>query len=180
MCHARWSGEQGHSVDHLIITDTVRSLLECARVELVLQNPAWEGRVCMNPYSVPTRDDCCDGQLQGTIERWFPSSEFPLEDFTVPPCNAGYLAADVVVSVLSCFIGMEDHGDARSCEALDEAHDVMVKEAQAVWKGITCCLLNTDIEWIFRSQIPIDNQQGGCMGSDLAFTIGIPMGCLCG
>jgi hypothetical protein len=134
----------------------------------------------MNPYSIPTRDDCCEGQLQGTIARWYPSSAFPLEDFTTNPCNAGYFVADVIISVVACLVGMGHRGDPLSCDQLDEAHDQMVTEAQAVWRGITCCLLETDVEWIFRNQTPLDNEQGGCMGTDLLFTIGIPAGCPCG
>jgi hypothetical protein len=166
--------------DHLIITDLVRSLLECARQELVELDPTWEGRVCMNPYSVPTRDDCCKGQLQGTIGRYYPSTAFPIEDFVAQPCQAGYFVADVTISILDCLVGMGHHGEALPCDKLDDAHDQMVQQAQAVWKGVTCCLMATDVEWVFRSQTPLDNEQGGCMGTDLAITVGIPVGCPCG
>lgn len=165
----------------LAVVDLTRELLECARVALVEDDPGWNGRICMSPYSVPTRDECCGGALQGTIERYFPSSVFPQDEFELQPCNAGLLAADIVISVADCFVGMGPRGGARSCAELDDATDRITVQSAVVWSAVLCCLQpKPDVEWMFRSQTPFDNEQGGCIGSDLRITVGVTTGCGCG
>jgi len=167
-------------MSQLDVVNVMRDLLECARAEVQRQDNTWDGRLCMNPYSVPTRDDCCGGQIQGTIVRYFSFDTFPLDQITSTPCNAFGMAADVVISIYDCFTGMGQHGQPRDCVSLDNATDLVTVQAAAVWNGVLCCLNEMDIDWLFRSQLILDNEQGGCIGSDLSLTLGVGFGCPCG
>lgn len=163
-----------------VIVSVVRDLLECAKLRILQDDPAWSGRVCMNPYSAPTLDDCCDGQLQGTITRYYPYEQFPIDNDGLNPCHTGQMAADVTIGIYDCFTGMTGRGGARSCEDLDIATNRVTIQAAAVWAGVVCCLNELDIDWVIRSQAPIGNDQGNCVGSELTLTLGLMSGCPCG
>ena len=166
-------------MSQITLVSVVRDILDCAKIRILQEDPAWSGRVCMNPYSVPTYDDCCGGQLQGTITRYYPYQTFPIDNDGLDPCHAGQLAADVTIGVYDCFQGVANRGGSRSCEDLDIATNKVTLQAAAVWSGVLCCLSELDIDWVFRSQAPIGNDQGGCIGSELTLTLGLMNGCQC-
>ena len=162
------------------LVSIVRDLIECARMRVLQEDPTWSGRVCMNPYSTPTYDDCCNGQIQGTITRYYPFDTFPIDNDGLRPCDTGQLAADVTIGIYDCFSGMGPRGGPKSCEDLDSATDKVTVQAAAVWQGVLCCLQEMEnVDYVFRSQAPLDNEQGGCIGTELTITIGIWSGCQC-
>lgn len=167
-------------MSQLTIGSIVKDLLQCGKAELLKHDPAWSGRVCMNPYSTPTLDDCCGGQLQGTITRYYPYEVFPIDNDGLNPCHLGLMAADVTIGVYDCFQGLGNRGGARSCEDLEEAFDRVTVQGAAVWQGVLCCLNELEIDWVYRSQAPIDNEQGSCIGTELILTLGVGSGCGCG
>lgn len=124
-------------------------------------------------------DTCC-GALIVAPERVFRSANFPNEGTTVDDCETGLLAVDVVLLLLRCVPSIDDRGNAPKPDVLSVAYGKTIRDAAVVWNAITGELpegwerANVDQAFI--------GAQGGCIGVETRFTIGLPQDewCPCG
>jgi hypothetical protein len=117
-------------------------------------------------------DDCC-GMLVAAPERVFRTLEFPNENSTEEVCFGGHLAVEVVVLLVRCVPTVDERGRAPSSEALDAAYRSLIEDSAIVWNAAVCCDLPDD--WVRASvSQTFVGAQGGCIGSETRFIIGIP------
>jgi hypothetical protein len=111
--------------------------------------------------------------------RFYPSTIFPEEDNT-SSANCGsapFLALEFVVQILRCAPTPDARGNAPSCDALDAAAQVVLDDAYqvvcAVTQQLDFMIHNTEIEdYTIRQQL-FSGPEGGCVGSNFEFTVGI-------
>lgn len=121
-------------------------------------------------------DTCC-GLLVAAPERVYRSAVFPTEGSTDYACDDAELVVDVVVLLLRCVPTIDDHGSAPSPEALGAAFDRVLADAAVIWNAVTGELpegwdrANVDQQYV--------GAQGGCIGVETRFTIGLPQDAWC-
>jgi len=172
-------------VDGPTLYGLAHTLLQCARFEL---------DACDAP---PTRtyvttgeivwDDCCadGGQLVVSIKRTFNTDTFPATVATPLVCQNWEAAADLEVQIVRCAPTYNDDGEPPTTEQLNESALLVINDAAAVRRGVTCCLLSMLDAGVEITDAIVNEQsfvgpQGGCVGSSLFITIGVLEVCDCG
>jgi hypothetical protein len=116
-------------------------------------------------------DTCC-GLLVAAPERVYRSAFFPNEGATDDECETGLLVVDVVVLLLRCVPTVDSRGNPPPIDALSRAYGEVLSEAAVVWNAVTSELPEG---W---DRARVDQQfvgaQGGCIGVETRFTIGLP------
>lgn len=169
------------------LDDTIDALLECVRVALAATDAGEPGRVCDVPGLVAA-DDCQCGQLTITIDRIYPSLQFPNEapaTALADQCTPPYEAYNLTVTVLRCAPTLDSRGNPPSCAVLDAAALAWFIDMDAVREALGCCLIglrdaDTIVDFTLRDTTPL-GPDGACVGSDTHLTIGlVNCGCLAG
>lgn len=138
-------------------------------------------QIGLSPYSEPLIGDC-GVWVQGYVENIYPTSNFPFQGETEPPCDVPMLAMEASILYAECGPQMDNQGDIPPAETYAAAGR-MAEVGQAMWDGVRCCANDLDDFWSFmyRSLIPMDSEQGLFMGWTLSFTLGYVNRCLdCG
>jgi hypothetical protein len=167
------------------IFELLQQLLECAANALDATSYQAPSRQCITAGE-PVWEDCCDdsvgnvgGQLTVNVVRYYPSTTFPDEDSRVVTCGPPLRAADINVQVLRCAPVWDGNGSAPCDDTVAERLD---SDSEALWNGVICCLLDLHrtefIEWTLRQQV-VNGPEGGCVGSTLTITVGMPSTCGC-
>lgn len=165
------------------VYDLAAHLLECVCDRLGSSCP---DRACVVPGFEVSHENCCGGdrggQLTINLVQRFPSRQFPAADLGTPQnCEAPYLVAVYQVEIVRCMpTGSQSH--APTCNELDQSAQATMLDAEKVWDGVSCCLQNKDVvtqlvgapnAWVMGLQQTV-NPQGGCVGSTLRVTVGMP------
>lgn len=179
------------------VHDLAERLLACVcealdrAAEEVNGYPGCPCRACVVP-GAPAWDSCedpCDGsgepggQLTVHVARIYPSAEFPepdrrvlgLRGCTPPPTTA----VELVVTLLRCAPGPDEHGCPPSCEELAEAARTVHVDAATIYNAIMCCLPGTGGRRGRRfvaGEQRIVGPQGGCVGVEQRVVVALP-GC---
>lgn len=117
-------------------------------------------------------DDCC-GMLVVAPERVFRSQAFPAEFTDREICDHGWLVIDFVALLVRCVPVVDDRGRAPSHEALDSSYKLLLEDAAVIWNTMQCVSLPDDWEKASLSQTFV-GADGGCVGVETRFTIGVP------
>lgn len=159
------------------------------------QTPA--GAPCRQCVLLPTQqipwDNCgpclgdgCDGQVAFAIREVYGSDKFPQPATaeTWSKCGPRYAVARVVVSVTRCVPGMDEQGNAPSCDAELLASIILENDRSAVRQGLACCLNSAHratpqfvSEWLISPSITV-GELGQCAGSETEFLVGVRT-CIC-
>lgn len=159
-----------------VLTQTLNEILSCACD-------------CLNTYGscpCPCRsfisagpvvwdmEACCtDGQLTIHIDRLYSHDAFPTEQGRVRTCMPP-LAAEVSVTLLRCFPGLNDDGTAPTGDVIGAASELIYQDLYVLTNCIICTLSSRGRlqQSIFRGS-RILPPQGACIGAELKFTIQI-------
>ncbi len=115
-------------------------------------------------------DDCC-GTLVVVPDRVYRSQEFPAEDTSEVICFDGYIAIDLVVTLLRCVPVVDDRGRAPSETALATAYQDLLGDAAVIYNSMTGPVPD-DWERTNPAQTFL-GAQGGCIGVETRITIGL-------
>lgn len=160
-----------------------RLLLDCACEGLSQTSSGCPDRKCLVPGTEPEAVNCCPGQGQLTVHvvRAYPTTNFPAPDSERRACDFPYLAVIYGVQVWRCApVGQGSH--APTCEALDRSALTTMVDILGVSSGIACCLadrgsaeavIGFGYRWVLGDHETTE-VRGGCVGTSLQVTIGIP------
>lgn len=116
-------------------------------------------------------DDCC-GTLIAAPERVYRTVTFPLEGQSNDPCETAELAVDVVILLLRCVPTIDDKGRVPGQDKLIDAYQRILGDAATIWNAVRGELpegwLRANISQTFVGA------EGGCIGVETRFTIGLP------
>lgn len=115
-------------------------------------------------------DDCC-GTLVVVPERVFRSQEFPGEDTNEVICFDGLIAIELNVVLLRCVPVVDDRGRAPSESSLQLAYEKLLGDAAVIYNALT-----SQFPDYWERTNPAQTfvgAQGGCIGVETRFTIGI-------
>jgi hypothetical protein len=128
-------------------------------------------------------DECDCGLLAVAVGRQYLSNSFPspLTDTDSSQCGAAWLVADLVLQVIRCAPSPQNGAFSPSCDALDGSAQEVITDAWYVMETVPCLLesMKEDtreiIDYLVRTLTP-QGPQGGCVGSELVFTVGVRRG----
>lgn len=166
------------------IYDVAEALRDCVMERLEDTDAGAPDRSCVTTGSV-SYDDCECGSLYVNLTRNFASQNFPQAVNVKARCGYPLLVWNLAVIVLRC-APTGSGSDGPTCEELDALTLTLIADADAVRKGIECCLadLNTRdamgdrtiVNWQTGTQNFI-GPEGMCAGSIFDATVGLLAGC---
>jgi hypothetical protein len=161
-------------------------LLAAARDGLAAGPYGAPGRACVVPGAIAWDDcECHGGQLAVSVTRYWRTANFPVELGGEPggqtPCDAAFLAADLLVQVIRCAPGPQEDGSPPPCEELDAAAAQATDDAYRVRVAVRCRLASLEdageiVAWVTGAQ-PALGPEGGCVGSQLGAAAALPDPC---
>lgn len=161
-------------MDPDLLYGLLHDFLNCACTALATTERGCPDNACVVPGAIVIEDDCCNGQLRVLAERIYPTIRFPeAAEFT--PCGLTRLAMDVLVSLRHC-------APAKECTSQDANAKLLLGEGTVLWRAMSCCLeaASDVIDGHMVSMVPSPGSpNGGCVGWDVRFTIGVSVGCGC-
>lgn len=121
-------------------------------------------------------DSCC-GLLVAAPERVYRSATFPIEGTTDYVCDDALIVVDVVLLLLRCVPAVDDRGKVPSPAALGPAYSKVISDAAVIWNAVVGELPEgwerANVDQMFVGA------QGGCIGVETRFTIGLPQSVWC-
>lgn len=152
-------------------------LLDAAHQGLQASPGGAPGRACVVPGAIAWDDcECWGGQLAVAVVRWWRTASFPVELGGEPggqtPCDAAFLAADLLVQVIRCAPLPQEDGSPPTCEELEASAAQAAADAYHVRVAVRCRLAELEdageiVAWVTGAQ-PAVGPEGGCVGSQLA------------
>lgn len=164
-----------------VLYDVSAAIRDCVRDALATTDAGVPGnmRVCIVPGMIAW-DDCTCGQLALTVTQIYYSRTFPNQDNGASfNCQLPYVVADLTVGLLRCAPQPDaDSGQlSPSCVELDSAARVWFEDADAVRRGVLCCLIDMkasrQIEGYALGAQSSTGPEGGCVGSEFHISIGL-------
>jgi hypothetical protein len=133
-------------------------------------------RAGVYPASIPW-DECECRTLAVAVTRQYVSTVFPLVDETAVGCHGGFVAADVVVQVLTCVPQPDGRSLAPEPSALDVTSQQVLLDAWVALSTVQCTLADlvdedVIVEYVLRPQV-FAGPEGACVGSALGFTVAV-------
>lgn len=127
--------------------------------------------------------DACDcGMMAVSVVKSWLSDTFPDPEFgVVGNCTAAWEVSEIVVQIVRCAPSdMDAVTPYPPSPALDTAAQVMATDAFDVLSSVAamlCQLKDSDqiSDYVIGEQVPM-GPEGGCVGTELHFTVGLPRG----
>lgn len=136
-------------------------------------------RACVVPGLIAW-DECDCGLLAGTITQQFYTDNFPQPNTgaaTSIPCQSSFIAAEMMISLIRCAPNPHGNQLAPPCAELDAAAQIWTVDAHILQQTVFCTLEemrdNNDIVEYLVSNLVSAGPEGGCVGSDITFTVGL-------
>lgn len=133
-------------------------------------------RVCLLVPGAIAWDGCDCGQLSLSIQRSYPTQQFPIDASDQPiigNCGPFGVVYEVLVSLMRCVPGLDQSGRPPSCAKLQAASLVQQGDAFAVRNGVMCCLRELKriyaIQKYTVGQTSFVGPEGNCGGVELIF-----------
>lgn len=141
-------------------------------------------RSCIVPGEV-VWDECNCGMLAVNWRVVSRSNVFPASaaDTSQTNCLSPYTTVQVGVTMLRCTAGMDENGDAPTCEALEADAFDMAADMVAIRGALACCMQamyrdGTLADWALGQTVSL-GPQGGCDGSFTDLILGFSGGGCC-
>lgn len=168
------------------VLSVVSQLVTGVGAELAASSPGGEVNRLVTTYGSVVADECQCGQFAISVNRVFPTDELPIDQSNSPVrCDLALLSANMTASIMRCVPAGDDNGNPPTPTELQEALEIALCDAYIVRETIRCMLdvMYQTPEYISDYVIgaqTMTEPQGGCAGSELDFTVGFIMPCLCG
>lgn len=167
----------------MTIQEIAEDLLECARAEVSLTTNGIppKMRVCVVPGELAIIPGCCD-TLAVNLVGLFPTLEFPQPNPGTNPCVPGLTVAQFRVTLVRCVPTPDSNGKLPTCAQLADSARRWHEDVKALWKGVTCCLLDLtgeDNDGV-SANLTILGPQGSCIAAQMDVQISLDDSCLCG
>jgi hypothetical protein len=127
-------------------------------------------------------DECDCGLLAGAVQQVFFSDDFPVPQGSGQPlpntaCAAGFIVAQMVISVVRCAPTPNENEVSPTVMALTNAARVWTVDAHWTRHTVACRLQEMKdadeiVDYVVNTQTPV-GPEGGCVGSDIMFTVGL-------
>lgn len=161
------------------------ALIDCVCSKLALSEAGCPARRCIMPGLEADWLNCCDpgGQLTANVISITPSVNFPVTEPGPANCLTPYEVITYELQVIRC-APVVGNTSGPSCEVLTaKARDVL-SDMAAMRAGVRCCLQDEEsilevasipyFRWAFGEHITL-GPEGGCVGSSLQVSVGIPI-----
>lgn len=165
------------------IADTIKDCIQ-DRIEVFAGLPELK-RACVIPGD-HVDDECTCGILTVRNPTQFGSITFPSPANDTPNegvCGLPYVAGTFIASVLRCAPGNDKNGKPPKCEALSDAALLQQRDKFHMRNAVMCCLAEMKrthiIELYTTGLITEIGPRGGCVGSEMNFSIGLINACPC-
>lgn len=123
-------------------------------------------------------DSCGEcGQLSVTLARVFLSNTFPNPDIAAQGnCGSTYLCAGYAAAIVRCWPSQDEGGQPPSVLAEDRAAQIVMDDAETAVPALACALEELvgthTIDEYAVGLGPIVGPTGGCIGTQIDFTVG--------
>lgn len=128
-------------------------------------------------------DECQCGQLAQTISSVVPSESppTPAVDVRSSACGPGAVVVNVTLSLTRCVTGVDDDGNAPSCEDLDDEAVLLETDRWLVRRAVACHLevlrrAYTVFSYGVNAATSV-GPQGGCAGIQLTYWLSLSDDC---
>lgn len=124
----------------------------------------------------PAMDYCCDcgqghGQAWVRVVRIFPAAaRFPQLSTDVEQCRLGSWGVELEVGAYRCAAVPDNRGNPPSCARVTRDAEVIVDDAAAMRRAITCCFASSDRDQVVGEWRPI-GPSGGCVGGSMTVQV---------
>ncbi len=152
-------------------------LRDCISAELAGTVGGEPARKCIVTGTDPAIRDCCKGLLLVSLVRDYPYRIFPQESDTLFACDSAQMALELTVFMYRCASQIQSNGMALPCEAHDAMTAVVVEDAAAIKRAISCCFDTR------RHSVPttaFQTIEGVCVGSDTTVFVDTGPAACCG
>lgn len=169
------------------------TLLSTWEVAQLLRDCAYNGvehtgnlqikRKCIVPGEI-VWDDCECGQLAVSMQRQYPSRDFPVDEVDhQAECGQPWIVVPYIISLARCAPVPDQNGKAPSCTALEAAALQLDKDMRNIRRAVQCCLDTAynshSVEaWELGAQ-EINGPQGACVETTLQVLVGWTNDCGC-
>lgn len=181
--------------DPTVIDLLAHQVLNCvcaaldATAEIVEGQPGCPCRACVvagQPLLTICDDGCREplrqGQLYVSINRIYPSTNFPVPDQT-PDCRARTLAVEFQVTLVRCAATMDDKGNPPDCDRYATVASIVHTDMLTVLKAINCCVPVDPRRRKQRRTVILEQRprgpEGTVVGSDTRFVVDLNDACGC-
>lgn len=137
------------------------------------------GRSCVVPGAVAW-DECDCGLLAVTVNRVYPSEDFPVQQTAVVSgqCTAAWQAGEIVLQALRCAPQPIGQDLAPSCAALNDSAAEVARDAHDVYSAVELALCQLKdagqiAEYLMIGQTSL-GPNGACVGSELRVLVALP------
>lgn len=133
-------------------------------------------RAAVYPVSIPW-DECECRTLAVAVTRQYVSTSFPAVDDSPVGCHGGFVAADVVIQILTCVPQPDGRSLAPAPSALQDTARQVLLDAWVALSTAQCTLeelVDEDaiVEYVLRPQV-FAGPEGACVGSALGVTVAV-------
>lgn len=140
-------------------------LLQCAAGVLDETPARAPQRQCVVYGSELVWDECDCGLLAVHVPQIFPSDTFPVVRQAPAACNAPWMVAEYVITILRCVPQPDNQGRPPKCDEIEPAAARDFSDRWAVMRGVQCCLADYRMH-VIAGQLAV-GEAGACAGSEL-------------